>query len=116
MDRIHKGLILLLVFIISGCSDKPSGVLMDEQIKLIDNNVKQICGSDYKAINFKILNETYSGDQKEKYRINFTFDLNKPFLGISSGIPGEMVFEKRKEGWECTFNSGNALGLFNLTE
>lgn len=116
MNRIYKGLIILLVFVFAGCSDKPAGRLIDEQIKLIDNNVKQICGSDYEAVNFKVLEETYSGTEKNTYRIKFTFDLNKPFLAISSGIPGEMVFEKRKAGWECTFNSGNALGLFNLTK
>lgn len=116
MDRIYKGLIILLALMLAGCSDKPSGDLTDEQIKLIDKNVKQICGSDYEAVNFRIQEESYTGTEKNSYRIKFTFDLNKPFLGISTGIPGEMVFEKRKEGWECTFNSGNALGLFNLTK
>ncbi len=116
MDRLTKALAVLLVLFLAGCSDKPAESLIDEQVKLIDNNVKQICGSDYEAVNFTILDENYTDENKTTYRVKFTFDLNKPFLGISSDIPGEMVFEKKNNKWQCTFNSGNALGLFNITK
>ncbi len=116
-----KSIILLLsaimfTLLLSSCSDGPSSSMKDEQFSLINENVKKLLGDDYEAINFSIVEEGYTNEEKTEYLCKFTFDLNKQYLVFEGKkIPGEFRFKKPNEGeWECIFNSGNALGLFNL--
>lgn len=110
-------LFLLISFsVFNGCSDSPSSKMKDEQFSLINDNVKKLLGQDYEAQNFTILDEGYTDQEKNSYAYKFTFDLNKQYLVFEGKkIPGELQFKKNNGGnWECVFNSGNALGLFNL--
>ncbi len=107
---------LLMLFIFAGCSDSPPSSAKKEQFELINDNVKKILGDDYEAKNFTVTDEGYTDEDKTAYIYEFTFDLNKPYLVFQGKkIPGQLHFKKNSNGeWECVFNSGNALGLFNL--
>ena len=107
--------LLLFVFFLTGCSDKPSSGLIEEQFDVIKKNVSQVIGSEYEAKNFTILREDYSDEAKKEYFVKFSFDINKPvFLFSGKDIPGELQFKKKEDKWECTLNTGNLTGLFNL--
>ncbi len=109
-------IILISMYLFTGCSGAPSSKLKDEQFEIIKENVKQILGERYEATNFTIVEEGFTNEEKTDYICKFTFDLNKPYLFFEGKkIPGELRFTKNKDGeWECTFNSGNVTGLFNL--
>ncbi|NWF51306.1 MAG: hypothetical protein HXY49_12280 [Ignavibacteriaceae bacterium] len=102
-----------LLFI--GCSDSPSSDQIDEQYNLVQDNVKKLLGEDYEAVNFRVTEEGFTSEEKKEYLVKFKFDLNKPYL-IYQGknIEAELKFEKKEKEWECTYNSLNVLGLFNL--
>lgn len=111
--------VLLLIFVSSiftGCSDKPGSYAIDAEFDIIKNNVKSVLGADYEAENFTIIEQGYINNEKSEYHVKFTFDLNKPYLVFRhTDLPGELIFSKNnKEEWNCTFNSANFQGLFNL--
>lgn len=109
-------LLLLLTFLITSCSDKPSGSMIDKEFETVRENVKKFLGQDYDAENFSIIEEGYTSEEKNTYKVKYKFDLNKPIsIFRHKDLPGELMFQKNQEGkWECTFNSGNPTGLFNL--
>lgn len=114
---IMKKLLILFLFTImfTGCSDTPSSSEKTVQYDLVKENVKKILGSEYEAVNFNVIEEGYTDEAKTKYLIKFTFDLNKSYLVFDGKkIPAELIFNKENGEWKCTFNSGNATGLFNL--
>ncbi|MBE2279628.1 MAG: hypothetical protein IAE91_04490 [Ignavibacteriaceae bacterium] len=115
--KIYKSLLLIItVLIFAGCSDKPGSYAINDEFDIIKNNVKAVLGAEYDAENFNIIEQGYINDEKTEYQVKFTFDLNKPYLVFRhTGLPGELIFSKNnKEEWNCTFNSGNFQGLFNL--
>jgi nitrogen fixation-related uncharacterized protein len=115
--KIVPFMILLIAIVLSftGCSDSPSSGMKNEQYEAINNNAKKILGDDFETLNFSVTEEGFTDNEKTSYTVKFTFDLNKPVLGNDvKKIPGRLIFNKDKEGWKCTFNSGNALGLFNI--
>jgi len=83
---------------------------------MLKKTVTQILGEGYEVKKININNEGYTNDTKNEYVVDFSFDLNKPFLLFpSSNIPGKLVFKKDNNGdWSCVFNSGNPGELFNL--
>jgi hypothetical protein len=106
-------IIILSVFI--GCSDKPSNSMIDEQNEVINKNVQSVLGKDYEAINFTILEEGYTNEEKTTYAVKLTFDLNKSVMGFEGKqIPAAYSFEKKEGNWVCVVNSGNIAGMFNL--
>lgn len=108
--------LLVLIFTMVSCSNTPSSSLKKEQYEIINQNVKTFLGDTYEATNFTVTEEGFTDEQKNKYKVKITFDLNKPIL-FSDGkkIPAELVFEKNQENkWECTFNSANVTGFFNF--
>lgn len=108
--------ILLVSFLIISCSDKPSSSMIDKEFEVVKKNVKDFLGQEYEAENFSIIEQGYTSEEKTTYKVKYKFDLNKPIsIFRHKDIPGELLFEKNQEGqWECTFNSGNPSGLFNL--
>jgi len=104
------------ILLFTACSDTPSSALRDEQYEIINDNVKKLLGEDYDAENFSINEEGYANEEKTKYVYKFKFDLNKQYMMFDGkNIPGELQFDINDEGeWECTFNSANAVGFFNL--
>lgn len=117
---MKKQILTLLIFfsvlLISSCSKTPPSSLVKEQYRIINQNVKTILGESYEAQNFVVVEEGYENEQKNKYIIKITFDLNKPvFIHDGKKIPAVLLFEKNLDNeWECTFNSANIKDLFNL--
>lgn len=113
---IRISLILFFALIIISCSGAPSSSLKKEQYEIIKQNVKTFLGEGYEATNFVVVEEGYTDEKKNKYIVKITFDLNKPVLMFDGKkIPSELVFEKNdQDKWECTFNSANVTGFFNL--
>ena len=112
--------VMLLMIILVGCSTShPSNSLKEEQYEIINQNIKISLGNDYSAINFFVVEEGFTNNEKTEYVVKFTFDLNKPYM-IFDGkrIPGELKFSQTEnKDWSCTFNSaGNALSLLNLIQ
>lgn len=108
--------LIVLAFLLISCSDKPSGSMIDNEFEIIRKNVKQFLGQEYDAENFTIVEKGFTSEERKVYKVKFKFDLNKPIsIFRHKDLPGELIFEKNQEGkWECTFNSGNPSGLFNL--
>lgn len=106
----------IIIFTVVSCSNTPSSSLKKEQYEIINQNVKTFLGDTYEATNFTVTEEGFTDEQKNKYIVKITFDLNKPFLLFDGKkIPAELVFEKNQENkWECTYNSANVTGFFNF--
>jgi hypothetical protein len=116
MKNFLRILLTVLLLALIACSDVPSSSLKKEQYEIINQNVKTFLGETYEATNFTVTEEGFTDEQKTKYVVKITFDLNKPFL-FEDGkkIPAVLEFKKNQEDkWVCTFNSANATGFFNL--
>ncbi len=109
-------LLVFMVLMVSGCKDVPSNSLYKEEYEKVRTSVKSLLGEEFDAINFREVKEGYTNEQKTEFEVEFKFDLNKqvPIVGIQKDIPGTLKFEKRDTKWECTLNTGNTSGFFNL--
>ncbi|HOD53646.1 MAG TPA: hypothetical protein PKJ08_03875 [Candidatus Cloacimonadota bacterium] len=89
--------------------------LKKEQFNVVRQNVKDILGDEYKVVKFKVAKEGYTNVDKTQYKVEFTFDLNKPVLIFRhTDLPGVLLFEKSGGNWKCVLNSGNPAQLFNI--
>ncbi|MCX7612112.1 MAG: hypothetical protein N2043_11055 [Ignavibacterium sp.] len=107
---------LFILIFITSCSNAPSSSLKKEQYEIINQNVKTFLGEGYEATNFTIVKEGFTDEQKNKYVVEITFDLNKPFILFDGKkIPAILEFQKNQDNkWVCTYNSANVSGFFNL--
>lgn len=116
MKNIFKYLpFIMLILFLTSCSDAPSSDLKEAEFNKIRETVKDILGDDYDAENFEVKKEGFANEEKTEYIVDFTFDLNKPYTVYEGkNIESELRFEKEDDQWECTYNSANVMGLFNL--
>jgi hypothetical protein len=115
--------IAIVALFVSGCGsktgEKPSSSQYSEQYDKVKESVKSILGDDYDAENFRETTEEFTNEAKNRFKVEFVFDLNKPLtiLGMKiadKDLPGTLIFEKKNGVWECVGNSGDMANLSRM--
>ncbi len=105
---------LLLTVLIIGCSDKPSSSLIEEQNQIVSKTFNQVTMGQYNLVDFKVVKEGFTDNDKNKYFVQLTCSVDKPIYGNElKNLPIAYIFEKVDGKWKCVSLPSN-IANFNF--